>query len=111
MDSYLQRFEIYAENEGWDPECYGTYLGSLLSVKALEVYSRLPAFDARDYDKLKEALLVQYQLTQEVYRNIFFSGSSWPQRRRRSSSRGWNIALTIGFVYLRLTTRLKVCAS
>ena len=74
MDSYLQRFERYAENEGWDPECFGTYLGSLLSGKALEVYSRLPAADARDYETLKEALLVQYQLTQEDYRKRFFSG-------------------------------------
>ena len=74
MDSYLQRFERYAENEGWDPECFGTYLGSLLSGKALEVYSQLPAADARDYETLKEALLVQYQLTQEDYRKIFFSG-------------------------------------
>ena len=38
MDAYLQRFERYAENEGWDDNCYGTYLGSLLSGKALEVY-------------------------------------------------------------------------
>ena len=71
---YLQRFERYADNEGLDPECFGTYLGSLLSGKALEVYSRLPASDARNYETLKEALLVQYQLTQEDYRKIFFSG-------------------------------------
>ena len=60
MDAYLQRFERYAENEGWDADCYGTYLGSLLSVKALEVYSRLPASETRDYYKLKEALLIRY---------------------------------------------------
>ncbi len=35
MDAYLQRFERYSENEGWDADCYGTYLGSLLSGKAL----------------------------------------------------------------------------
>ena len=52
MDAYLQRFERYAENEGWDADCYGTYLGSLLSGKALDVYSRLPASEARDYYKL-----------------------------------------------------------
>ena len=54
MDAYLQRFERYAENEGWDAACYGTYLGSLLSGKALDVYSQLPASEARDYYKLKE---------------------------------------------------------
>ena len=31
MDAYLQRFERYAENEGWEDGCYGTYLETLLS--------------------------------------------------------------------------------
>ena len=75
MDAYLQRFERYAENEGWEDGCYGTYLGTLLSGKALEVYSRLPASEAKDYSKLKEALLIHYQLTQEDYRKKFHSGT------------------------------------
>ena len=75
MDAYLQIFVRYAENEGWDADCYGAYLGSLLSGKALEVYSRITAFEARDYYKLKEALLIQYQLTQEDYRKRFQSGT------------------------------------
>ena len=75
MDAYIQRFERYADNEGLDADCYGTYLGSLLSGKALEVYSRLPASEARDYYKLKEALLIHYQLTQEDYRKKFHSGT------------------------------------
>ena len=75
MDAYLQRFEIYAETEGWDADCYGTYLGSLLSGIALEVYSRLPASKARDCYNLKEALLIHYQLTQEDYRTKFHSGT------------------------------------
>ena len=75
MDAYLQRFERYAENEGWDADCYGTYLGSLLSGKALEVSSRLPASEARDYYRLKEALLIHCQLIQEDYRKKFHSGT------------------------------------
>ena len=65
MDAYLQRVERYGEKEGWDADCYGTFLGSLLSGKALEVYSRLPASEARDYYRLKEALLIHCRLTQE----------------------------------------------
>ena len=53
MDAYLQRSERYAENEGCDADCYGTYLGSLLSGKAFEFYSRLPASEACDCYKLK----------------------------------------------------------
>ena len=75
MDAYLQRFERYAEHEGLDANCYGTYLGSLLSGKALEVYSRLPNSEASDYSQLKEALLIHYQLTQEDYRKKFHSGT------------------------------------
>ena len=75
MDAYLQRFERYAEHEGWDANCYGTYLGSLLSGKALEVYWRLPNSEASDYSQLKEALLIHYQLTQEDYRKMFHSGT------------------------------------
>ena len=75
MDAYLQRFERYAEHEGWDVNCYGTYLGSLLSGKALEVYSRLPNSEASDYYQLKEALLIHYQLAQEDYRKKFHSGT------------------------------------
>ena len=57
MDSYLQRSKSSAENDGWDKECYSTSLRSLLSGLALDVCSRLPAPEARDYNKLKEALL------------------------------------------------------
>ena len=71
MDAYLQRFERYAENEGWDDNCYGTYLGSLLSGKALEVYSRLRASEAHDYYQLKEALLIHYQLIQKIIKRNF----------------------------------------
>ena len=71
----LQRFEMYAENEGFEDGCYGTYLGTILSGKALEVYPRLPASEAKDYYKLKEALLIHYQLTQEDYQKKFHSGT------------------------------------
>ena len=74
MDAYLQRFERYAENEDWDTDCLGIYLGSLLTGQALEEYSRLPAEDARNYAILK-ALLTRYQLTQEDYRRKFLAGS------------------------------------
>ena len=46
-----------------------------MSGKALEVYSRLTSSEAKDYYKLKEALLIHYQLTQEDYRKKFHSGT------------------------------------
>ena len=83
MDAYIQRFERYAQNEGWDSDCLGVYLGSLLTGQALEEYSRLPAEEARNYATLKKALLTRYQLTQEDYRRKFMTGS---QLGRESAS-------------------------
>ncbi len=83
MDAYIQRFERYAQNEGWDSDCLGVYLGSLLTGQALEEYSRLPAEEARNYATLKKALLNRYQLTQEDYRRKFMTGS---QLGRESAS-------------------------
>ena len=83
MDAYIQRFERYAQNEGWDSDCLGVYLGSLLTGQALDEYSRLPAEEARNYATLKKALLTRYQLTQEDYRRKFMTGS---QLGRESAS-------------------------
>ena len=83
MDAHIQRFERYAQNEGWDSDCLGVYLGSLLTGQALEEYSRLPAEEARNYATLKKALLTRYQLTQEDYRRKFMTGS---QLGRESAS-------------------------
>ena len=106
-DAYLQRFERYAENEGWDADCYGTYLGSLLSGKALEVYSRLPASEARDYYKLKQALLIHYQLTQEDYRKKFHSGTQISMETALQYLARLEFFSIIGFVCQRLKSHLK----
>ena len=71
--SYLQRFERFASNEGWEVESSGMYLSTLLTGKALEVYTRLPIALANDYGYLKKALLEKYQLTIDDYRRKFFS--------------------------------------
>ena len=104
MDAYLQIFERYAENEGWEAGCYGTYLGTFLSGKALVVFSRQPASEARDYYKLKEALLIHYQLTQEDYRKKFHSET---QTSMETVPRKINFFFIIGSVYQRLKNPLR----
>jgi len=49
MDSFLHRFEVYADSQRWSKERWAVYLSALLKGKALEVYSRLPVKDAQDY--------------------------------------------------------------
>ncbi len=84
MGSYLHRFERVAELHRWRKADWAVYLASLLKGKALDVYARLPNDQARDYDKLKEALLKRYALTEEGYKQKFYEskpekGESPPQ--------------------------------
>ena len=72
MDSYLHRFERYAELQGWKKTAWAIYLAALLKGKALDVYARLPSEQANDYDKLKEALLKRYMMTEEGYKERFY---------------------------------------
>src|SRR5688572_9873769 len=73
MDSYLQRFERYAELQKWERKEWAIFLSALLKGRALDVYSRLPAEKATDYDYLKDALLKRFQLTEEGFRVKFRS--------------------------------------
>ncbi|XP_077987486.1 uncharacterized protein LOC144442090 [Glandiceps talaboti] len=71
MDSYLYRFEKFAESQGWPKPGWATSLSALLSGKALTVYASMMINDAMDYDKLKESLLKRYQLNEEGLRVKF----------------------------------------
>ena len=71
MDSYLKRFERFATNAKWPKEEWATNLSTLLQGTALDVYSRLSSAEAINYDKLCDALLKRYQLTEEGFRQKF----------------------------------------
>ena len=73
MDAYLSRFERYAVNNKWGLENYAMHLGNLLKGRALDVYHRMSIDDVSDYEKLKGALLKEYQLTADGYRKKFHS--------------------------------------
>ena len=91
IDVYIQRFERFADNQGWDPEGYATYLGSLLSEEALLVYHRIPAPDAHNYDVLKQALLKRYSKTPDDFRKKFYGGRQGVDENARSLSVGLSI--------------------
>ena len=71
MDSYLLRFEKYATANKWDPNLWAAYLSALLKGRALDVYDRLSNEDAASYDKLKEALLKNFDMTERGFRKKF----------------------------------------
>ena len=71
MDSYLSRFEKYATANKWDKNVWAAYLSALLNGRALDVYDRLSTEDAADYDKLKDALLKNFDMTERGFRKKF----------------------------------------
>ena len=71
LDAYLQRFERFAETAKWKKDGWASKLSALLSGRALEVYSRLSEEAAKDYDKVKIALMKRYDLTEDGYRRKF----------------------------------------
>ena len=71
MDSYLSRFEKYATANKWDKNVWAAYLSALLKGRALDVYDRLSTADAADYDKLKNALLKNFDMTECGFRKNF----------------------------------------
>ena len=84
MDAYLYRFERFAKSLGWPQKDWALRLSSLLKGKALEAYTRIPNADAGDFDKVKQALLKRFELTQEGFGQKFRSfqpknGESAPQ--------------------------------
>ncbi|MES9994361.1 MAG: RNase H-like domain-containing protein [Candidatus Thiodiazotropha sp.] len=71
MDSYLSRFEKYATANKWDVNLWAAYLSALLKGRALDVYDRLSVDDAANYEKLKDALLKNFDLTERGFRKKF----------------------------------------
>ena len=71
LDSYLLRFERYAENASWEKDTWAIKLSALLTGRAMDVYTRMSDADATDYDKLKKALLTRYNYTEDGYRKRF----------------------------------------
>ena len=71
LDAYLQRFERFADTAKWHRTGWASKLSALLSGRALELYSRLSEEAAKDYGKVKIALMKRYDLTEEGYRRKF----------------------------------------
>ena len=53
LDSYLLRFERYAENASWEKDTWAIKLSALLTGRAMDVCTRMSDADASDYDKVQ----------------------------------------------------------
>ncbi|CAI5678601.1 unnamed protein product [Oreochromis niloticus] len=71
VDSYFESFERIATALHWPRDSWGILLQCKLVGKAQEVCSSLSAEDRLNYDKLKSAILLAYELFPEAYRQRF----------------------------------------
>ena len=70
IDAYLNRFERVAEHFSNRRDDYAPYLKTLLRGKARDCCNRLATADARNYDKLKAALLHKFGKTDQTYDDL-----------------------------------------
>ena len=71
FDSYINKFELFAESQKVPDELRALYLISNLTGRALDVVNRMDVGDRDDYAKIKHELMAHYQLTEEGYRRKF----------------------------------------
>ncbi|GFN87459.1 gypsy retrotransposon integrase-like protein 1 [Plakobranchus ocellatus] len=71
LNIWLTGFERFAESNGWSREKWSSLLCVLLTGCALDCYGRLSAEQAKDYDKVKRALMKRYDLTEDGYQSKF----------------------------------------
>ena len=75
LDSWLLRFEGFANTSGWPKENWCTFLSALLTGRTLEVFCRLSESEAIVYDRVKEVLKKRHILTEDGYRQKFRAGT------------------------------------
>ena len=71
IDTFIERFERFAESQGWQRDEWAVCLGPLLTGKGLQVFSSMPSEEALQYDVLKKELLKRYEMTEKGFRNKF----------------------------------------
>ena len=55
----------------WDRSIWAAYLSALFKGRTLEVHDRLSVADAADYEKLKDAVLKNFDMTEHGFRKKF----------------------------------------
>ena len=71
LENYLITFERICKINSWSRDKWSAILQTQLTGKGLKVFSEMSEQDCCDYDKLKQALLISYELCSEVYRKRF----------------------------------------
>lgn len=71
IEKFFSQFEYVATSLNWPLDKWNLILQCKLRGKASRAFASLRGEDREDYDKLKEAVRMAYQLTSEAYRQRF----------------------------------------
>ncbi|KAG1926960.1 hypothetical protein F2P79_024577 [Pimephales promelas] len=83
IEQFLTTFERMATACRWPQANWAIRLVPLLTGKARGAYVAMDGNDAEDYKKVKEAILMKYQINAEIYRQRFRSSEILPDENPR----------------------------
>ena len=79
IEAYLTTFERMMKGYSIEKGKWSYRLAPNLTGRAQQAFAALPQAEVGDYDKLKEAILVRYNVNQETYRQRFRSSKRKPE--------------------------------
>lgn len=71
VDAYLRLFEKIASAENWPRDKWVAIVQPHFVGKALKAFSKVPSEQISDYDVVKQAILLEYEVVGEIYRKKF----------------------------------------
>ena len=71
VEHFLAVFERVAKQQKWSESVWATQLAGLLTGRAMAAYAALPAEEAEDFKKVREAILRRYDINEESRRRKF----------------------------------------
>ena len=71
VEAFLTAFERAVEAHGVEKAKWAVLLAPQLTGKALQAYAAMGNTDAKEYEKVKEAIFSRYDINEETYRRRF----------------------------------------
>ncbi|GFR89429.1 hypothetical protein ElyMa_006124200 [Elysia marginata] len=76
VDLYLERFERHCSSMGWPKQDWPSCLVNLLSGEALTIFLSMDSEESKNYDIVRETLLLRFNCTESGIRAISFRQTS-----------------------------------
>ncbi|KYO26719.1 hypothetical protein Y1Q_0019189 [Alligator mississippiensis] len=80
-EAYIEAFERHALMTGLKQEYWASQLGTLVVGKAQAAYWALSRDKARDYERVKQAILYRLEISPDHYHRLFHAKKGPDERR------------------------------